>query len=575
MENDKVNSPNKTKLSESNTSAESSNSSDEESGESVKSGLPPKKRARHCAAEDQTLFVYVEIPCLKNFPDEYISAALEKIPPSTEDLFDSSSLCSYIQKIGGADKLVFRQSSSKGSSILNSYPEDNQGDPSSSGGHRGMVPAYNQTKEKTFRSRGSQRKGKPNQSNKNKNKCGRQKPKQTKDKPTHFCSPPKYRTVAYDLETFQGGCLSQYRLTWQQLGAPKEICPKNILEGIPIQFILKPPLVYPSDPVISNFATKGSFQITQEINQMIKNQGLSTLQPFSSTFFSLGQRLDGKNGFKPSLLSSANSPTASQISEGELQRQTLPDDMSTLWPICSTRNFRFSHQLERTPQKPQDPLCGVLGRFPTGKRARKSYEQLKQQCTTRTQRQLVPQTSSVPNGETKLCLFRRPERKASLSDAAIPQPTVAEIQTPQEIHDSRTSPSRNELVGNDGFHFNTSSYESHHTSTFYRRIRSRMGSTTWADNFIRSVDDGITKLVCQLQRNICSLSSSSTRAATSEERPRTPSDRQSYCRGLHKQGGRHEVQETFKTDKIVVGPARLSKRKFDGLVLPRAIQYRS
>ncbi|KAL4719291.1 hypothetical protein ACJJTC_005164 [Scirpophaga incertulas] len=261
--------------------------------------------------------------------------------------------------------------------------------------------------------------------------------------------------------------------------------------------------------------------MTQEINQMIKNQVLeeADITPsYLSTFLlipkpdgSFRQRLDGKNGFKPSLLSSANSPAASQISEGELQRQTLPDDMSTLWPICSTRNFRFSHQLERTPQKPQDLLCGVLGRFPTGKRARKSYEQLKQQCTTRTQRQLVPQTSSVPNGETKLCLFRRPERKASLSDAAIPQPTVAEIQTPQEIHDSRTSPSRNELVGNDGFHFNTSSYESHHTSTFYRRIRSRMGSTTWADNFIRSVDDGITKLVCQLQRNICSLSSSSTR----------------------------------------------------------------
>ncbi|KAL4716463.1 hypothetical protein ACJJTC_015891 [Scirpophaga incertulas] len=104
---------------------------------------------------------------LKQIPDEYISASLEK---NTSE-----------------------QSSSKGSSILNSYPEDNRGGPSSSGGHRGMVPAYNQTKEKTFRSRGSQRKGKPNQSNKNKNKCGRQKPKQTKDKPTRSRSPPKYR----------------------------------------------------------------------------------------------------------------------------------------------------------------------------------------------------------------------------------------------------------------------------------------------------------------------------------------------------------------------------------------------
>ncbi|KAL4702270.1 hypothetical protein ACJJTC_006521 [Scirpophaga incertulas] len=377
--------------------------------------------------------------------------------------------------------------------------------------------------------------------------------------------------------------------------------------------------------------------MTREINQMIKNQVLeeADITPsYLSTFFlipkpdgSFRQRLDGKVGFKPSLLSSANSPTAPQISEGELQRQTLPDDMSTFWPICGTRNFRFSHQLDSgIPQKPQDPLCGVLGRFPTGKSVLRAVERTSQyynqftstpgldyefseicshsdttprvsrcylehtkqlqvpvgikvqnapQCTTRTQRQLVPQTGPVPNGETKLCLFRRPERKASLSDAAIPQPTVAEIQTPQEIHDSRTSPSRNELVGKDGFQFNTSSYESHHTSTYYRRIRNRMGSTTWADNFIRSVDDGTTELACQLQRTVCGLSSSSTRAATSEERPRTPSDRQSYCRSLHKQGGRHEVQETFKTDKTVVGPARLSKHKFDGSVLPRAIQYRS
>lgn len=43
---------------------------------------------------------------LKRIPEEYHSSALQKIPPNSEFLFDDSMLGTYIQKIGGADKLA-------------------------------------------------------------------------------------------------------------------------------------------------------------------------------------------------------------------------------------------------------------------------------------------------------------------------------------------------------------------------------------------------------------------------------------------------------------------------------------
>lgn len=43
---------------------------------------------------------------LKKIPEEYHYGALQKIPPSAESLFNSDMLASYLQKIGGADKLT-------------------------------------------------------------------------------------------------------------------------------------------------------------------------------------------------------------------------------------------------------------------------------------------------------------------------------------------------------------------------------------------------------------------------------------------------------------------------------------
>lgn len=131
---------------------------------------------------------------LKKIPDEYLSAGLEKIPPSAEDLFDSNSLCSYLQKIGGADKLVFKQNPSKVQSMPSSNFDAGRGGPSTSGGHRRMGPASEQPKDKTFRFHGSQKRGKNNKFKGNKNRgTHHQKQKQFKDKPTRSHSPPKYK----------------------------------------------------------------------------------------------------------------------------------------------------------------------------------------------------------------------------------------------------------------------------------------------------------------------------------------------------------------------------------------------
>jgi hypothetical protein len=355
--------------------------------------------------------------------------------------------------------------------------------------------------------------------------------------------------------------------------------------------------------------------------------GFSSVQPFSSTLISSTQRLDGKARFTPSLFSPTHNSAAPQVSQGELQRQTLPDDMPTLRAVRSSGYICIGHQLDRgTPQKPQDSLCGVSGRFSSGKSVLRAVAPTGQnyccftttprmdyqhreicsgsdttprvsrrylghttqlqvpvgtevpnapQRTSRTERQLVPQTGPVPNGETQLCLVCHSEGKAPLSNAAVLQQTVAKIPTPQTIHNSGTSFSRNELVGENGFQFDTYTYEVHHSSSNHRRFRCGLGSTTRTDIFIRSMDNRATELARKLQRTVCSLPSSSTGAAASEKCPRTPSNRQLHSRSLYKQRGWHEVQEAVDTHQRTVSSAGLSKRKFDGAVLPRAIQYRS
>lgn len=130
---------------------------------------------------------------LKQIPDEYLSAGLNKIPPSTEELFDNTTLGNYIQKIGGIDKLDSRKNYSKAPPMQGSSSFTNFSGPSSSNAHRRMVPENDQPKNRSFRSQGSQKKGKFNKYKGNKNRDSHQKSKQFKDKSTRSRSPTKNR----------------------------------------------------------------------------------------------------------------------------------------------------------------------------------------------------------------------------------------------------------------------------------------------------------------------------------------------------------------------------------------------
>lgn len=83
---------------------------------------------------------------------------------------------------------------------------------------------------------------------------------------------PRIDNAVCDSRLFRGGCLIQYQYVWRNLGAPDEIC--KLLNGIRIPFIIKPPLLYPSNPVLLNYATNKSAQMSQQIDVMIRNQVL-------------------------------------------------------------------------------------------------------------------------------------------------------------------------------------------------------------------------------------------------------------------------------------------------------------
>lgn len=128
---------------------------------------------------------------LKQIPDEYLSAGLEKSPPTVEDLFDGNALGCYISKIGGVDKLFSKQGSSKSTTLLDSHPDASRGS-RTSGGHRGAAPANNQPRERSFRTHDSQRKGKTLQSTGNKGRVTHHKAKQG-NKSTRSRYPARYR----------------------------------------------------------------------------------------------------------------------------------------------------------------------------------------------------------------------------------------------------------------------------------------------------------------------------------------------------------------------------------------------
>lgn len=367
---------------------------------------------------------------------------------------------------------------------------------------------------------------------------------------------------------------------------------------------------------------------SETFEQLCKGQEFSIVQPFSSTIISARQGLDGQTGPEPGLLSPAHSPTAPQVPQGELQRHTLPNDLSPLWTFVSPRTFRCSYQLDgRLPAGTQYSLCGLSGRFLVGQPVLRAasrtgdiycssnattglVNQLQQICvgsdsaprvlrchvgytnqyqipvgtkmpnatqgTTDTDfaRQLVPQTGPVPNGETQFCLVCRSQGKATLSNNAILQSTTAEIPAPPTISHSGTSSCRDALVGDSGIQHITVARGARLTPAHHRCLGDRLGSTTRTDETIRSVDGSPTILARQLQGAVRGPCCDRSPAAAAGELAHSITDGQSHSSGLHQQRRRHKIKEATKPNPTAVGSAGSAQYRFNGEILSRPIQHR-
>lgn len=366
----------------------------------------------------------------------------------------------------------------------------------------------------------------------------------------------------------------------------------------------------------------------QTVEQLYKGQEVSIVQPHKSTLVFTKQRLDGQTRFEPGLLPPTHSSPAPQIPESELQRSPLPNDLSPFWPVSGPRNLRCSYQLDcGLSEETQYSLCGVSGRFhadmsilPTTTGPGEVYNnfnaisrmdnQLQQissgsdttprvfrgylghanqyqvpvgtkmpnatQGITETdlQRQLVPQTGPVPNGETQLCLVRRSQREATLSNNAVLQPTIATIPTTPTIQNTGSSSYRNELVGESGIQLITFTHGTRFTPAYDRCLRHRLGCAAESNVTIRSMDGGSAILARQLQRVICRSCSDSSQPPAAEGRTHTIADGQSHSSGLHKQRRWHKVKEAARSNKTTSSPTGSPQREFDSEILPRSVQHR-
>lgn len=78
----------------------------------------------------------------------------------------------------------------------------------------------------------------------------------------------------------------RFQDVWHSLGAPDAIC--KLLSGVRIPFIMKPPLIYPSQHAMHCFKTKKSPEMTAQIQSMLDTQVLEEVDPspsYLSTFF--------------------------------------------------------------------------------------------------------------------------------------------------------------------------------------------------------------------------------------------------------------------------------------------------
>lgn len=367
----------------------------------------------------------------------------------------------------------------------------------------------------------------------------------------------------------------------------------------------------------------------QTAKQVCENEVISAIQSFSSTEFPSRPGLDGKDRLEPSLFPFTNSTTASQVFTARIQPSATTNDLLALRPIVSSQNICINHQLDsRASEIAGYQVCSLSGRFligePVTTRAARQYcihhqpaarswldHKLCQVCSgsdtmprvsrynmghktqrkvpvgtkvpnatqstsaTDEDRQLVPQTVPIANGETQLCHVRDPTRAAPLSNTAILQSTTAEAPPIPQSTYSVTSSNRNAVVAQHVGELNAYTHGTDHTPVDNRRIRLRMGRTNRRQKHNRHLAKQTKVLARKQKGNVCSDSSDSPRETSSSGRSDTSPDRQPHRRRLYKQRRWDQIKKTSRTDSRAAFGSRPLEYFSDSTVLPRQIQRRS
>lgn len=383
--------------------------------------------------------------------------------------------------------------------------------------------------------------------------------------------------------------------------------------------------------VRSNLPSYFKFEKTKPVRS---SQAVSTIQSLPCTKFCATTRLDGQTRSEPSIFPRAYCTAASQVPEAKLSSKftstsATPDDVFAVWPLIGTQNVCLDNQLgSRIPEKSQYQVRSLFRRFSFGQpvkiavgRRHRIHDQdtpftrldnqLREVCTgsdtmprvsrhymghktqrkvpvgtkvpnatqgtspTASVKQVVPQTVPNTNGETQLCNVRDSERSPSLSNSAILQSTAVG-ETPVSVdHAATTSSIRAGVVVSSHRKVNADTLELSDVTTIdHRRIRHRMGGSTRRHKYCGHLDRVSEDMACQQKRDVCRLRSYTSEPAATPRCTDTASNRQSNSSLVHKQGGRHKIQEAASSNSTTSCCTRQAEHSSDSTLFSGQVQCR-
>lgn len=363
--------------------------------------------------------------------------------------------------------------------------------------------------------------------------------------------------------------------------------------------------------------------------QVRTNQAISFNQPLQTAKLPTRRRLDDQARFEPGLFSSVDLPTTSQVFKAHLQPKTTADDLPTLRPCLSAQNVRLSHQLDSGVFKgPGHPMCGLPGRFYGSKSIRtgatrqhivhgefdaipRLEHQFRQVCagsdtvprisghylgykTQRkvpvgtkvlnatqsttdadVERQLVPKTVSITNGETQLRQLCHTSWPAALPYNTILQQTIAETTPISQGEHSTTSSHRNAMVDGGYRPINADTPQEHRSPTDNRCFGYRLGSADWRRQNSRYLDTTTGLMAREQERDVRGLRCNKSGRKPTQGCSDSIANGQSDRGVVHKKRRRNKVKETAPADTATTGASRSAEHFPNSSILSRQIQFSS